>query len=172
MLRKILAFVISLNIVFLLTQLKVPKEAYAGGELELNSKAIDFSLPDIRGKNYSLSQFKGKVVLLNFWATWCPPCRLEIPILNKIYKEYKKSEFEIIAVSLDTDVERLKNFLKENPVNFLVLLDKSGVIGFKYKVEAIPTSFLIDKAQILRQIYIGIIPEKEFISELKKWLKK
>ncbi|PMP68104.1 MAG: TlpA family protein disulfide reductase [Thermodesulfobacterium geofontis] len=170
--RKILAFVISLNIVFLLTQLKVPKEAYAGGELELNSKAIDFSLPDIRGKNYSLSQFKGKVVLLNFWATWCPPCRLEIPILNKIYKEYKKSEFEIIAVSLDTDVERLKNFLKENPVNFLVLLDKSGVIGFKYKVEAIPTSFLIDKAQILRQIYIGIIPEKEFISELKKWLKK
>ncbi|MGB9857965.1 MAG: TlpA disulfide reductase family protein [Dictyoglomaceae bacterium] len=172
MFRKILAFVISLNIVFLLTQLKVPKEAYAGGELELNSKAIDFSLPDIRGKNYSLSQFKGKVVLLNFWATWCPPCRLEIPILNKIYKEYKKSEFEIIAVSLDTDVERLKNFLKENPVNFLVLLDKSGVIGFKYKVEAIPTSFLIDKAQILRQIYIGIIPEKEFISELKKWLKK
>ncbi len=144
---------------------------FAGG-IELNSPAIDFTLPNIKGENFSLKQFRGKVILLNFWATWCPPCRLEIPILNNIYKTYKKTGFEIIAVSLDTDIERLKTFLKENTVNFLVLHDKKGTVGFKYKVEVVPTSFLLDKNHILRQIYIGIIDEKQFVSDLKTWLKK
>lgn len=140
--------------------------------MELNSPAIDFTLPNIKEEKFSLKQFRGKVILLNFWATWCPPCRMEIPILNKIYKTYKKTGFEIIAISLDTDIERLKTFLKENTVDFLVLYDKKGTVGFKYKVEVVPTSFLLDKNHILRQIYIGIINEKQFVSDLKTWLKK
>lgn len=136
-----------------------------------NSKALDFTLSDLQGKKYSLSSFKGNVILLNFWATWCPPCRYEIPILDKIQKEYKDKKFKIIAVSLDADTKALESFLKNNKVSFLVLSDKNGTVGYAYSVLAIPTSFLIDKDFIIRKIYIGILSEREFKKDLEKWLK-
>ncbi|PMQ00957.1 MAG: thiol:disulfide interchange protein [Dictyoglomus sp. NZ13-RE01] len=140
-------------------------------EIKIGTIAINFSLPDLNGKTHSLKQYKGSVILLNFWATWCPPCRAEIPILSKIYKNYKKSGFKIIAVSLDNDINKVKAFLNENPVEFTVLFDKKGEAGYKYSIYAIPTSFLIDKELIIREIYIGMIDEKKFVSDLKKWLK-
>ncbi len=140
-------------------------------KVDENSKAIDFSLPDLQGRKHSLSSFKGNVVLLNFWATWCPPCRYEVPLLDKIQKEYKDKKFKIIAVSLDSDVKALENYIKNNKVSFLVLSDKNGVVGYAYSVLAIPTSFLIDKKFIIRKIYIGVLPEKEFKKDLEKWLK-
>lgn len=136
-----------------------------------NSRALDFTLPDIQGKKYSLSSFKGNVILLNFWATWCPPCRYEIPILEKIQKEYKDKKFKIIAVSLDSDTKTLESFLKSNKVSFIILSDKNGKVGYAYSVLAIPTSFLIDRDFIIRRIYIGVLPEREFKKDLEKWLK-
>jgi peroxiredoxin len=169
--KKLIVFIIFIFLFFISTQLK--NQGYALSQnLKINHPIIDFTLSDLKGKKYSLSEFKGKVILLNFWATWCPPCRTEIPILQKVYNKYKKFGFEVIAVSLDSDIERLKAFLNENPINFIILSDRNGTVGFKYGVEVIPTSFLIDKSQILRQIYLGIINEKTLISELNKWLKK
>lgn len=141
-------------------------------KVDENSKAIDFSLPDLQGRKHSLYSFKGNVILLNFWATWCPPCRYEVPLLDKIQKEYKDKKFKIIAVSLDSDVKALENYIKNNKVSFLVLSDKNGAVGYAYSVLAIPTSFLIDKKFIIRKIYIGILPEKEFKKDLEKWLKE
>lgn len=162
--RRILIFILFLSLL-ILTSYSQSKNV---GE---NSKALDFTLSDLQGKKFSLSSFKGNVILLNFWATWCPPCRYEIPILDKIQKEYKDKKFKIIAVSLDTDVKALEDFLKNNKVSFLVLSDKNGTVGYSYNVLAIPTSFLIDKDFIIRKIYIGVLSEKNFKRDLEKWLK-
>ncbi|HOP95298.1 MAG TPA: TlpA disulfide reductase family protein [Dictyoglomaceae bacterium] len=160
------------NIIFISVFVLLISISFSQEKIVENSKAINFSLPDLKGKKYTLSDFKGNVILLNFWATWCPPCRYEIPILEKIYNKYKNKSFKIIAVSLDSDSNSLSNFLKTNKISFLVLSDKKGELGYKYQVLAIPTSFLIDKEFIVRKIYIGAISEKDFTKELEKWLKK
>lgn len=141
-------------------------------QISENSPAVDFTLPDIKGKKYTLSSFKGNVVLLNFWATWCPPCRYEVPMLDRIQKEYKNEKFKVVAVSLDSDVNSLKEYLKSVSVSFLILSDSKGSVGYMYNILAIPTSFLIDKKFIVRKIYLGIIHEKEFKKDLEKWLKE
>ncbi|ACK42502.1 TlpA family protein disulfide reductase [Dictyoglomus turgidum] len=153
--------------VFFLTTSIYPKQT----QISENSPALDFTLPDIKGKQYSLSSFKGNVILLNFWATWCPPCRYEVPMLDKIQKEYKDKKFKIVAVSLDSDINALRDYLKNVNVSFLVLSDKKGSVGYAYNILAIPTSFLIDKKFVVRKIYLGILPEKEFKKDLEKWLK-
>ncbi|HOJ92620.1 MAG TPA: TlpA disulfide reductase family protein [Dictyoglomaceae bacterium] len=160
------------NIIFISAFVFLISISFSQEKIVENSKAINFSLPDLNGKKYTLSDFKGNVILLNFWATWCPPCRYEIPILEKIYNKYKNKGFKVIAVSLDSDSNSLSNFLKSNKVSFLVLSDKKGELGYKYQVVAIPTSFLIDKEFIVRKIYMGAISEKDFTKELEKWLKE
>jgi|YelNatPaOPRAMG01_1025707.scaffolds.fasta_scaffold08416_1 peroxiredoxin len=146
--------------------------SYSTANIGENEKALDFSLKDLKGKNYKLSDFKGKVILLNFWATWCPPCRYEMPLLDKLYKEYKKMGFEVVAVSLDSNPNNVTEYLKNNSVSFIILSDKEGKVGYTYQIVAIPTSFLIDRNFVIRKIYLGILPERDFKKELEKWLKK
>jgi peroxiredoxin len=146
--------------------------SYSIANIGENEKALDFSLKDLKGKNYKLSDFKGKVILLNFWATWCPPCRYEMPLLDKLYKEYKKMGFEVVAVSLDSNPNNVTEYLKNNSVSFIILSDKEGKVGYTYQIVAIPTSFLIDRNFVIRKIYLGILPERDFKKELEKWLKK
>ena len=146
--------------------------SYSTANIGENEKALDFSLKDLKGKNYKLSDFKGKVILLNFWATWCPPCRYEMPLLDKLYKEYKKMGFEVVAVSLDSNPNNVTEYLKNNSVSFTILSDKEGKVGYTYQIVAIPTSFLIDRNFVIRKIYLGILPERDFKKELEKWLKK
>jgi len=146
--------------------------SYSTANIGENEKALDFSLKDLKGKNYKLSDFKGKVILLNFWATWCPPCRYEMPLLDKLYKEYKKMGFEVVAVSLDSNPNNVTDYLKNNSVSFTILYDKEGKVGYTYQIVAIPTSFLIDRNFVIRKIYLGILPERDFKKELEKWLKK
>ena len=111
----------------------------------INSKAPDFTLKDLAGKNVSLSSFRGKVVLLNFWATWCPPCRDEMPSFNKLYHELNKRGLEIIAVSTDGSVSGVKSFVEKIKVDFPVLSDADRTISKQYRVFSMPTTFLIDK---------------------------
>lgn len=108
-------------------------------------KAIDFKLKDLNGKNVSLSDFKGKKVLLNFWATWCPPCRAEMPDIEKLYLEDKDSDLVILAVNLGEDTQTVKSFIDKNKYNFNILLDSDQAVAIKYNIVSIPTSFFIDK---------------------------
>lgn len=119
-------------------------------------KASDFTLKDIDGNNVSLSSFKGKVVLLNFWATWCPPCRAEMPTMNRLNDRLKNKGLIVLAVSTDKAVVDVKDFLKKNPVNFTVLVDYNlNVSRSLYKVFMMPTTFLIDKRGIIVEKYFG-----------------
>lgn len=120
-------------------------------------KVINFSLKDLYGKSYRLSDFKEKVILLNFFATWCPPCRAEIPSMIELKNFFSKNKnFEIIAISIDqADSKKIEQFVKSNKINFLVLHDKDGVVAKQYGVFSIPTTFIIDKKGNIIQKEIG-----------------
>ncbi|MDI6800841.1 MAG: TlpA disulfide reductase family protein [Thermodesulfovibrionales bacterium] len=119
-------------------------------------KASDFTLKDMAGNPVSLSSFKGKVVLLNFWATWCPPCKAELPSMNKLNQLLKGKGLVILAVSTDRAVIDVSNFLKKNPVNFTVIVDYNlNVSRNLYKVFMVPTTFLIDKRGVIAEKYFG-----------------
>lgn len=105
-----------------------------------------FNGTDLSGKKLSLADYKGKVVLLDFWATWCPPCRAEVPNVVKTYKDHKARGFEVIGISLDKDKGALKSYIKQNGMTWRQVFDGDSqfAIANKFKVEAIPTTYLVD----------------------------
>lgn len=110
--------------------------------------APDFSLPDMDGKPHKLSDYRGKVVLLNFWATWCPPCRREMPSMEKLYQELKGKPFQVLACDQQEDSDTVFAFTGqfEPSPSFPLLLDSKSAVSGAYGVPGLPTSFLIDKA--------------------------
>lgn len=106
---------------------------------------VDFSLLDINGQQFTLSDFKGKIVFLNFWTTWCPECRIEMPSMEKLYKRLNGQDFTMIAVNLQEPDLRVKAFLKKYPLTFSILLDSKGKIGQQFGIRAVPTTFILDK---------------------------
>jgi len=106
---------------------------------------VDFSLQDINGQQVTLSDFKGKIVFLNFWTTWCPECRIEMPSMEKLHRKLNGQDFVMIAVNLQEPASRIKNFLKKNQLTFAILLDTKGEIGPQFGIRAVPTTFILDK---------------------------
>jgi len=120
--------------------------------------APGFSLPGLDGKMVNLKDYRGKVVFLNIWATWCPTCREEMPSMEKLYRELKGEAFEILAVSVDTSgAKAVAPFMKARTLSFPALLDPEGTIGKPYGVTGVPESFIINKEGIIERIVIGPI---------------
>ncbi len=125
------------------------------------------------GKKLSIDDLKGKLVILNFWATWCPPCRLEMPSMEKIYREFKGEGLEVVAINFMERPEPIKSFLKENDLTFTVLMDRAGEISQSYGVRALPVTFLIGRRGNILARSIGYKDwhnkkTREFISSLLK----
>jgi peroxiredoxin len=118
----------------------------------------DFTLKSLDGSSVSLSSFKGKVVLLSFWATWCGPCKLEMPEMQALYEKLKGRGFEIVAVDMMEDKATVSSFIKKNGYTFPVLLDSTGEVGGAglYDARAIPTNYIIDKAGRIVGRKIGV----------------
>jgi peroxiredoxin len=113
--------------------------------------APGFTLPDLAGRSVSLSAFRGKVVIVNFWATWCGPCRREIPSLERLYQSRKEKGLEILAVSVDrTSSSKVASFVTDHQMSFPVLLNPNGDVGQRYWAKAIPSSFVLDKKGVIR----------------------
>ena len=106
---------------------------------------VDFSLLDINGQQFTLSDFKGKIVFLNFWTTWCPECRIEMPSMEKLHRRLNGRDFAMIAVNLQEPALKVKNFLKEYQLTFTVLLDAKGETGRQFGIRAIPATYILDK---------------------------
>jgi len=120
--------------------------------------APEFSLPGLDGKMVTLADYKGKVVFLNIWATWCPPCVKEMPSMEKLYRELKGEEFEILAVSIDASGGKdVIPFMKKYGLSFPALLDTKGSIKSLYQTTGVPESFIIDKNGIIVEKVIGPI---------------
>ena len=124
---------------------------------EVGYRAPDFALPSLDGNAIRLSDFQGKKgIFLNFWATWCSPCRLEMPTMEKAYQEYKSQGLEILAVSIDAAPKNaVKNFMQELELTFPALLDRDMEVLRLYRLFSLPASFLIDKRGVIRFKELG-----------------
>lgn len=123
--------------------------------------SYDFTLQDLEERQISLSDYRGKVVFLDFWATWCPPCRMSIPEVEKLYEKYKDNEnFVILGINLQEDKDTILKFLKNQKINYTVLLSDKKVVS-NYKIRSIPAFFIIDQNGEIYNKYVGYAPGME-----------
>ncbi|MHB1458907.1 MAG: TlpA disulfide reductase family protein [Armatimonadota bacterium] len=145
-------------------------------------KAPDFTLKSITGKQVTLKQLRTdplskkqlKVILIDFWATWCPPCREEVPLLQKLHQKYSKKGLSVVGISVDDNgAEAVKPFAKEYGLKYNMLLDPTAKIAKKYLIRPIPTTYLIDKQGIIRYVHVGFNSsmEKQLEKEINELLK-
>ncbi len=138
---------------------------------EVGHVAPNFTLTTLSGQTLNLTQFRGKPVYLNFFASWCPPCQFETPDVEKMYKKYgNKITFIGVNLAFNDTVPRLKQFLKTYGVTYPVLLDKSGSVTKTYKVMAIPTSFFIKSNGVIMYHYLGALIASQMQTEFNKLL--
>jgi peroxiredoxin len=146
---------------FLVALLLVPSFAVASSSdvgPNIGKKAPSFELNSLDGKKVGLSDYSGKVVLLNFWASWCGPCKAEMPSLNALYTELKDRDFVVLAVSIDSSEGPVRSFRTEKGLAFPILMDPEKEVYFDdYAVFALPTSFLIDADGVVREKFMGEI---------------
>lgn len=134
-------------------------------------KAPIFELTDLDGNTVSLRDFRGKRVMLNFWATWCGPCRVEIPHMVKLHDELHDQAFEIVAVNLGDNVAGVAAFARRFDMRFPVLLDRRLQVASDYYVRAIPTSIFLDEQGVIRAVHVGALTEpalRRYIRELMR----
>jgi len=117
--------------------------------------APDFDTIDMKGNIWSLSKLKGQVVFLNFWATWCSPCREEMPAMQRLYTKLPKDKFKMIALFNNDKPAVVENFVAKLGITFPILSDESNIIGAKYGLTGLPETFIIDKQGVIREKFIG-----------------
>lgn len=180
--KKILLLLVAIGILFFLVsgcaRMTQPPEEIGkagsqsgGGSAEGSSSspaipAPEFALNSLDGQEVSLSDLLGKVVVLNFWATWCDPCRAEMPDLERTYQAYKDKNVELVGISVDTDTQLVDSFVKEVGVTYTILLDPSNRVASDYAIRAIPTTYIVDEKGMIVGSQIGQLTE----SMLKKML--
>ncbi len=123
--------------------------------IQVGNVAPDFQLPNLDYEPISLNELRGKPVVLNFWASWCPPCKDEMPYLQEIHEEYSGSGLVLLAINLGESLSTVENFLQSNDYSFPVLLDTRGVVAQQYRVINIPTTYFIDGDGIIQEKRIG-----------------
>ena len=130
-------------------------------EIDKRRQQANFTLSDLQGKTWTLQELKGKVVLVNFWATWCPPCRKEMPDLEKLYKEFAGQGFVVLSIS-DEDLAKVRPFIEKGKFSYPVLLDPGRKVNDEFVVEGIPKSFVYDRDGKLVAQSIDMRTEHQF----------
>src|SRR5271154_186189 len=131
----------------------------AGGDV--SGPAPSFTLTTLTGQPGGLGEYKGQVVMVNFWATWCGPCQQEMPLLDQMYKKYKPAGFTLIGVNVDKESPAVKELLARKPVSFPVLLDPANQVSKAYHVDEMPSSVIIDRKGQIRYVHRGYKPGDE-----------
>ena len=140
----------------------------------LSGKAPGFTLKSRSGQNLRLSDFRGQVVLLNFWASWCGPCRQEMPLLEGLHKRYSKLGFTVMGVNVDTDPTKANNYLRDITVTFPIVYDLTNAVSKTFNVNAMPTTVIIDRNGNMRFMHQGYQPgyEREYKKEVVQLIKE
>jgi peroxiredoxin len=142
--------------------------------ISTSAPAPQFSLAARGGKTINLAQYKGQVVMINFWATWCAPCRKEMPILESIYKKYNKMGFTLIGVNVEPDAKPAEDWLKATPVSFPILFDTKSEVSKMYGVSGMPTTVIVDRKGNVRFVHVAYKPgdENEYQDSIRKLVRE
>ncbi len=147
--------------------------ALASSDLE-GKAAPDFALKSSTGENMRLSEFRGDVVMINFWATWCGPCRQEMPLLDELYARYERVGFNLLGVNIDDDSRRAMQMIEELGVDFPVLFDARKEVSKLYEVDAMPVTVLVDREGKVRHVHHGYKPgyEEKYLDQIRSLLRE
>ena len=136
--------------------------------------APDFVLKSSTGENLRLSEYRGDVVMINFWATWCGPCRQEMPLLDELYARYSRVGFSLLGVNIDDDSRRAMQMVEELGVRFPILFDERKEVNKLYKVDAMPVTILLDREGNIRYVHHGYQPgvEDKYLDQIRSLLRE
>ena len=139
-----------------------------------SAPAPQFTLTARGGRDVSLAQYHGQVVMINFWASWCGPCRQEMPLLESIYKKYNKLGFTLLGVNVEPDSQAADDWLKATPVTFPILYDKESKVSKLYEVAGMPSTVIIDRHGKLRMLHRGYKPgdENEYLDSIRSLIRE
>lgn len=167
-------FIIAISLPILFSFSSVAAGSWEIREI-IGKEAPDFTLKDMADADVTLASFKGKVIVMNFWATWCKPCKKEMPSLNELYNTYKDEGVVVLGISIDRSKKPILKFLKKTTVDFPILLDAQLIVKDElYKVFSLPTTFIIDRSGILEEYYRGEMNwmDPEIITLIKGYLEQ
>jgi len=136
--------------------------------------APDFALKSSSGENLRLSEYRGDVVMINFWATWCGPCRQEMPLLDELYSRYQRVGFNLLGVNIDDDSSRAMDMINELGVSFPVLFDATKEVSRLYQVDAMPVTVIVDREGNIRHVHQGYKPgyEQKYLDQIRALLRE
>ena len=148
--------------------------ALAGSGAGGPGPAPSFTLASRSGGDLSLAHYKGQVVMINFWASWCGPCRQEMPLLESIYRRYGKMGFTLLGVNVEPDSQAANAWLKQTPVSFPILYDKDSKVSKLYDVAGMPSTVIIDRSGKLRMLHRGYKPgdENEYLDSIRALIRE
>lgn len=154
--------------------LPAPGAVLARAPVQLGELAPDFALRSAAGPNLRLSEHRGQVVMINFWATWCGPCRQEMPKLEEIFSRYERAGFALLAVNIDEDSARALRLAADLGVSFPLLLDNEQSVSRLYDVQAMPMTVLVDRGGNVRSVHYGYRPgmEQRYLDEVRALLRE
>ena len=146
----------------------------AAGAASVSGPAPNFTLKALDGRNLKLSEMRGNVVLINFWASWCGPCREEMPLLNDLHAKYEPLGFTVIGVNVEEQEKNARGFLRNFPVDFPILLDNRNQVSKLYEVIAMPTSVVVDRDGNMRYLHRGYKSgdERKYRQVVKKLIRE
>jgi len=129
--------------------------AVGASALDRGDRAPELGLADLEGNRISIASLRGKVVVVDFWATWCEPCREELPVLNRLYREHQDDGLVVVGVSVDNSADNVREFLREMPLQFPIVHDEGHQIAGRYGPSQMPTSYIIDRRGVVRYVHGG-----------------
>lgn len=140
----------------------------------LSNKAPNFTLKSLSGKNMSIAEQRGNIIVINFWASWCGPCRKEMPVLQKLHEQYQELGTYVWGVNVEQENQAGKDFLKTVKVDFPIFFDASNKVSADYEVEAMPTTVIIDRNGVVRYVFKGYQDgyEKKYAKAIKKLIRE
>lgn len=159
---------------FLLSLPLAAAAAGSGGALTSGAPAPGFQLPSLAGASVSLDDYRGQVVVLNFWASWCGPCRKEMPILEQVHKQYKAKGMTLVGINVEPESADALKFLKSTPVSFPILFDRDSAVSKQYQVQGMPNTVILDRTGKVRYVHRGYQPgaENTYLDEIRTLIRE
>lgn len=157
--RGLMALLLALGVAWILFSRVPDQEAMARSSRppapQTGFAAPDFTLETHGGETVSLADLRGQVVLVNFWATWCPPCRAEMPAIQQVYEAYRDQGFTVLAVDVQENEAQVATFVRESGLSFPILFDRDGSVSARYQVRAMPSTFFVDQNGVIQEVTLG-----------------